>query len=89
MIHFHFLLSISTCLRRYIKGQASGKKLVIAGCVPQVGRVSRGLAIALHHSSVVIGKAHHWSPEQLADFGVSLPAPSADALPATLYGHSS
>jgi len=25
---------------------------------------------------------------QEADFGISLPVPSADALPATLYGHS-
>ena len=34
----------------------------------------------VHHEHII--------GEQYADFGKSLPAPSADALPATLYGHS-
>jgi hypothetical protein len=39
-------------------------------------------------SSVAQGLAKYSEQLQEAGFGISLPVPSADALPTTLYGHS-
>ena len=73
--------SAEDCIRHFIRLPIEDR--FIDDMEAGVGAGGRAGRVAAAAAAAAVGP-----PNGMADFGISHPAPSADALPATLHGHS-